>query len=84
MLEASCPERLGVTDVVLETAESVTQNLSLIWVAQGFSGENFARVVGQLTPAKVEVICRHAGFEILPKRSIVERTQSYGGAIIDA
>ena len=66
---------MGGTAVVLETAQEVTQNLSLIWVDQGFSGENFARVIGQLTQANVEVICRQsAGFEILPKRWIVERT----------
>ncbi len=75
VLEASCPERLGGTAVVLEAAQELTQNLSLIWVEQGFSGENFARVMRQLSQADVEIICRQSsGFEPLPKRWIVERT----------
>ncbi len=47
----------------------MTVSLSLI------SGENFARVIRQLSSAEVEVINRKSsGFEILPKRWIVERT----------
>ena len=73
--EASCPERLGGVAVVLEAAQEVSENLSVLWVDQGFSGENFARVIRQLAQAHVEVICRkQPGFEILPKRWIVERT----------
>jgi putative transposase len=75
VIEASCPERLGGVAVVLEAASVATQSLEVIWVDQGFSGANFARVVKQLTHAEVEVICRQsAGFEVLPKRWIVERT----------
>lgn len=49
--------------------------LQLIWVDQGYQGENFARVIEQLCGAKVEVIKRsEAGFTVLPKRWIVERT----------
>ena len=73
VLEASCPERLAGASLVLETSKSATEALRVIWVDQGFSGANFARVVQQLTGAKVEVIRRQsAGFEILPKRWIVE------------
>jgi putative transposase len=75
VLEASCPERLGGAIVLLEAAESVKTSLVRLWVDQGFSGENFARVVTQLSQAEVEVICRQSpGFEILPYRWIVERT----------
>lgn len=75
VLEASCPERLGGVAVLHEAAEEVKQSLERLWVDQGFSGENFARVVGQLASAEVEVICRKSKeFEILPKRWIVERT----------
>lgn len=74
-MEANCPERLGGAAVVLEAAEEVTEDLSVIWVDQGFSGPNFARVVNQLVGAEVEVIHRQsAGFEVLHKRWIVERT----------
>lgn len=75
MTEASCPERLGGAAVLLEAAQELTENLSGIWVDQGFSGKNFAGVIRQLSEAQVEVICRQQpGFEILPKRWIVERT----------
>ncbi len=75
VLEANCPERLGGAAVMLEAAQEVKENLLRIWVDQGFSGENFARVIRQLSSAEVEVINRKSsGFEILPKRWIVERT----------
>lgn len=75
VLEASCPERLGGAAVLHEAAEAVTSRLQRLWVDQGFSGENFARVVGPLSQAEVEVICRSSKeFEVLPKRWIVECT----------
>ena len=72
--EANFPKRLGGVAVVMEAAEA-TENLFIIWVDQGFSGENFERVIQQLCSAKVDVISRSApGFQVLPKRWIVERT----------
>jgi putative transposase len=72
--EANFPERLGGVVVVMEAAQA-TDNLSLIWVDQGFSGEKFARVIQELIGAKVDVVCRtEPGFQVLPKRWIVERT----------
>jgi putative transposase len=74
--EANFPERLGGAVVVMEAAEA-TDNLVLIWVDQGFSGENFSRVIQKLCAAKVDVICRsEPGFQVLPKRWIVERNES--------
>jgi putative transposase len=59
---------------VMEAGEA-TENLVLIWVDQGFSGENFAQVIHKLCAASLDVICRtQPGFEVLPKRWIVERT----------
>ena len=72
--EANFPERLGGAAVVMEAAQA-TDNLTLIWVDQGFSGKNFERVISQLCAAKVDVVCRtEPGFQVLPKRWIVERT----------
>lgn len=72
--EANFPERLAGAAVVME-AEEATDNLVVIWVAQGFSGKNFERVIQELCAAKVDVICRtEPGFQVLPKRWIVERT----------
>ncbi len=48
--EANFPERLGGVVVVMEAAEA-TEDLSLIWIDQGFSGENFARVIQELIGA---------------------------------
>ncbi|WP_189523648.1 transposase [Nostoc sp. PA-18-2419] len=45
--EANCPKRLGGAAVVMEAAQA-TENLVVIWVDQGFSGDNFARVIQQL------------------------------------
>lgn len=74
MLEANFPERLGGAAVMLEATEQVRENLLRVWVDQGFSGENFARVISQLSSAEVKVIClTSSGFEVLP-RWIVERT----------
>ncbi len=53
----------------MEAAEA-TDNLEIIWVDQGFSGENFSRVIQQLCAAKVDVIRRtQLGFQVLPKRA---------------
>ena len=72
--EANFPERLGGVAVVMEAADTA-ENLAVIWVDQGFSGENFSRVIQKLCAAKVDVIRRpKAGFQVLPKRWIVERT----------
>jgi hypothetical protein len=46
-LSPDFPERLGGAAVVMEAAEA-TENLVVIWVDQGFSGENFSRVIQQL------------------------------------
>jgi putative transposase len=51
--------------------------LQVIWVDQGYSGQNFAQAVVQVCGEKVrvEVIERTSQkFERLPKRWIVERT----------
>ncbi|WNN88039.1 IS5 family transposase [Gloeocapsopsis dulcis] len=61
--------------VVHEMAQADAQTLQLVWVDQGYQGENFARVIEQLCGAKVEVVRRsEAGFVVLPKRWVVERT----------
>ena len=51
--------------------------LEVVWVDQGYSGNNFAQAVKQVCgdSVRVEVIERKSKeFEILPKRWIVERT----------
>lgn len=49
--------------------------LELIWARGGYSGENFASAVMAVCGAKVEVVKRiKDGFEVLPRRWVVERT----------
>ncbi len=76
MTEANASERLGAI-IVLDEAIKKLAKLQVIWVDQGYSGENFARVVKQVCgdQVAVEVIERTSKtFERLPKRWIVERT----------
>jgi len=74
--EANGAERLGAL-VVLEEAKEKLRNLKRLWVDAGYSGENFRRSVQAVCgeQVEVEVIRRQSvGFEVLPKRWIVERT----------
>lgn len=59
----------------MELPEKELARLDLIWVDQGYRGENFARVVNQVCGAAVEVsIKTEKEFKILPRRWVVERT----------
>jgi putative transposase len=49
--------------------------LPLLWVDQGYTGEKFARASASVCGAKVEAVKRsEAGFQVLPRRWVVERT----------
>lgn len=74
--EANASERLGAV-VVLHEAIQELSKLEVVWVDQGYSGENFAQAVKQVCgkQVRVEVIERTSKtFERLPKRWLVERT----------
>ena len=74
--EANAPERLGAI-VVLDEAKEKLSKLKVVWVEQGYSGQNFANAVQQVCgkQVQVEVIERISKtFEPLPKRWMVERT----------
>lgn len=74
--EANASERLGAV-VVLDEAAVELSKLKVVWVDQGYSGDNFAKAVRQVCgeQVRVEVIQRNSKkFERLPKRWIVERT----------
>jgi putative transposase len=72
--EGNTAERLGAVVALSEAIEKLDR-LEVIWVDQGYRGENFARVVQQLCDARVEVMGQPTGqFEIHPKRWVVERT----------
>jgi putative transposase len=75
VINANCSEQKGGMFVVPEADEAALKAMQLIWVDQGYQGENFAHVIEQLCGAKVEVVKRsEEGFVILPRRWVVERT----------
>ena len=77
--EANASERLGATVALLEECCDAKE-LELIWVDSGYSGENFAQAVMVICGAKVEVVKRvKDGFEVLPRRWVVERTFGWLG-----
>lgn len=77
--EANASERLGATVALLEECCDAKE-LELIWADSGYSGENFASAVMSVCGAKVEVVKRiKDGFEVLPRRWVVERTFGWLG-----
>lgn len=74
---ASTPERDGA-QVLLSQYLNVFNWLRVIWVDSGYSGPAFAQWVSSLKQKlKIEVVKRpdsDAGFKVVPKRWIVERT----------
>jgi putative transposase len=77
--EANASERLG-TIIALSEECCDAKVLELIWADSGYSGENFAAAVMSVSGAKVEVVKRiKDGFEVLPRRWVVERTFGWLG-----
>jgi putative transposase len=75
---ANTSERLVSAYALIELWEDYQASLErvkVMWVDGGYSGDNFALAVWLMIQARVEVISRSGpGFEILPKRWVVERT----------
>jgi putative transposase len=71
---ANIPEREGAR-MLLEKFRFPAGRLQKIWVDGGYSGPDFAHWVEQQHGVQVEVVSRkHKGFEVLPRRWVVERT----------
>lgn len=63
----------------MELDDEVSE-VEVIWVDSGYSGQNFARAVSGICGARVEEIKRiEPGFQVLPKRWVVERTFGWLG-----
>jgi putative transposase len=63
--------------VIFDEVRERLSMLEVVYVDQGYSGENFAQAIRQVCGdhVRVEVIKRSSkDFEVLPKRWIVERT----------
>ena len=74
---ADIPERTGGLGLFARAGE-ILNCLKRLWVDGGYTGEEFARELAQHRPkAVVEVVKRSQtakGFEVLPRRWVVERT----------
>lgn len=77
--EANASERTIAAAGLLELDDEVSE-VEVIWVDSGYSGQNFARAVLGICGARVEEIKRiEPGFQVLPKRWVVERTFGWLG-----
>lgn len=74
---ADVPERKGAIDL-LEKGLPWQRSLKKLWVDGGYSGEDFANAVKEISPKlETEVVKRsdnQEGFKVLPRRWVVERT----------
>lgn len=77
VLPADVPERAGAKELLDDVLASPTW-LKRLYVDGGYSGPDFAASVAELKPSlEVEVVKRsdsNAGFKVVPKRWVVERT----------
>ncbi|NJR54522.1 MAG: IS5 family transposase [Acaryochloris sp. CRU_2_0] len=75
---ANTSERLASAYALMELLDEYQgclERVKVLWVDGGYSGDKFALAIWLMIQARVEVISRSgAGFEILPKRWVVERT----------
>lgn len=75
---ANTSERLASPYALMELWDEYQQCLKRVqalWVDGGYRGDKFALAIWLIIQARVEVIQRDGpGFEILPKRWVVERT----------
>jgi putative transposase len=74
--EANASEGLGAV-VIFDEFRKHLSSLEVVYVDQGYSGENFARAIRQLCgeSVRIEVVKRSSKeFELLAKRWMVERT----------
>jgi putative transposase len=77
--EANGQDRTGAAAILFEHQERLS-SLELIWVDQGYSGQNFAHRVSGICAAQVEVVKRMTSeFSVLPRRWVVERTFGWLG-----
>ncbi len=67
--------------MLLEQLRFPSGRLKLIWADAGYSGPEFTSWVKQQHGVAVEIVCKIApvGFEVLPRRWVVERTFAWFG-----
>ncbi len=79
---ASIPERQGAKALLRRAQQQGLARLQLIWADGGYSGHPFADWVARVCGWVIEIITRSAdavGFEVLPRRWVVERTFAWLG-----
>jgi putative transposase len=78
---ANIPEREGAR-MLLEELRFPPMRLKKIWADAGYSGPEFAQWVKQKHGVEVEIVSKdpqQRGFEVLPRRWVVERTFAWLG-----
>lgn len=77
-MPASVPERAGAEEVFWHlSGQQVSASLEKMWADGGFEGKEWQERMKQQFGFEVEIIKRSddvKGFEVLPKRWVVERT----------
>lgn len=86
VLPASVPERAGAAALFEHASDQANQercaNLELIWADGGFGGQQWEQDMQARFGWRIEIVRRspHAeGFEVLPRRWVVERTFGWMG-----
>lgn len=78
ILPASVPERKGAEETFSRLAgEEISSALEVVWADGGFEGKEWQRSMEERFGFNVEIVKRcdgMSGFEVLPKRWIVERS----------
>lgn len=83
IIAADVHDGLGGQEVLIHCEEEQAQNLLVIWIDKTFQHAGFPEYVEQYTHARVETKTRPKdadGFEVIPKRWIVERTNAWNSA----
>lgn len=77
---AHIPEREGAK-MLLEQLRFPASRLKLIWADAGYNGPDFAHWMQRQHGLRVEIVSKIApkGFEVLPRRWVVERTFAWLG-----
>ena len=85
VIPAKMPERAGAEELFWQLkGKEVGQSLEKVWADGGFAGQQWQERMKEQFGLEIEIIKRSddaKGFELLPKRWVVERSFDGGTAI---
>ena len=86
VLPASVPERAGAEEAFWRLkGQEVCSSLEKVWADGGFAGKEWEARMKRQFGFEIEVIKRSddtKGFEVLPKRWVVERSSGWSSAVL--